>query len=138
MRTTLFTVISITFVALVTGCTEDLDDTAEEASNLVEPVAKSGAAAGIVEIIGTVGTTTCTAPKVLVCHIPPGNPDNAHAICVGASAVAPHVANHGDTVGSCSSTREVQPVCRPFGTECSVDGDCCSDACSKNVCIDRI
>jgi hypothetical protein len=28
---------------------------------------------------------TCLPPKVLVCHIPPGNPENAH-ICRGAGA----------------------------------------------------
>ena len=48
------------------------------------------------------GAPACTNPKkVLVCHIPPGNPANAHDICVGASAVAPHQAQHGDGLGSC-------------------------------------
>ncbi len=40
--------------------------------------------------------------KVTICHIPPGNPDNAHTIVVGASAVPAHIANHGDSVGECS------------------------------------
>ena len=40
------------------------------------------------------------AGKVTLCHIPPGNPDNAHTITVGASAVPAHLA-HGDTLGSC-------------------------------------
>ena len=48
------------------------------------------------------GTKACENPKkVLVCHIPPGNPDNAHDICVGAPAVAAHQENHGDTLGPC-------------------------------------
>jgi len=34
--------------------------------------------------------------KVSICHIPPGNPDNARVIKVGAAAVAAHLA-HGDT-----------------------------------------
>jgi hypothetical protein len=38
--------------------------------------------------------------KVTLCHIPPGNPDNAHTITVGASAVPAHLA-HGDTLGPC-------------------------------------
>ena len=38
--------------------------------------------------------------KVLICHIPPGNPDNAHTISVAQSAVPAHVA-HGDTLGAC-------------------------------------
>ncbi len=39
--------------------------------------------------------------KVTICHIPPGNPENAHTITVGASAVPAHIANHGDSVGEC-------------------------------------
>ncbi len=41
--------------------------------------------------------------KVTICHIPPGNPENAHTITVGESAVLAHVAQHGDTIGPCSS-----------------------------------
>ncbi|KAG0511154.1 MAG: exported protein of unknown function, partial [Nitrosopumilales archaeon] len=36
-------------------------------------------------------------PKVLVCHIPPGNPANQHIIEIGMPAVAAHLA-HGDTL----------------------------------------
>jgi len=43
--------------------------------------------------------------RVAICHIPPGNPSNAHMITVGASAVAAHL-GHGDTLGPCS---EPQP-----------------------------
>jgi hypothetical protein len=38
--------------------------------------------------------------KVTICHIPPGNPDNAHTIVVGAPAVPAHLA-HGDSLGEC-------------------------------------
>ena len=38
------------------------------------------------------------AGKTTICHIPPGNPDNAHAISVSDSAVSKHVSQHGDTV----------------------------------------
>lgn len=38
--------------------------------------------------------------KVLICHIPPGNPDNAHTILVGEPALSAHLA-HGCTLGSC-------------------------------------
>lgn len=48
------------------------------------------------------GQPGCTNPrKELVCHIPPGNPDNAHEICVGKAAVNAHVSNHGDLIGPC-------------------------------------
>jgi hypothetical protein len=34
-------------------------------------------------------------PKVLLCHVPPGNPAKAHVISVSPSAVPAHLA-HGD------------------------------------------
>ena len=40
--------------------------------------------------------------KVTICHIPPGNPGNAHTISVGSPAVRAHLA-HGDVEGSCDS-----------------------------------
>jgi hypothetical protein len=43
------------------------------------------------------------AVKVTLCHVPPGNPGNAHTITVGAPAVAAHLA-HGDTLGPCPGT----------------------------------
>ncbi len=39
---------------------------------------------------------------VTICHIPPGNPGNAHTICIGESAVPAHLA-HGDTLGPCDA-----------------------------------
>jgi hypothetical protein len=38
--------------------------------------------------------------KVKICHIPPGNPDNAHTIEVSENAVDAHL-DHGDTLGKC-------------------------------------
>src|SRR5262245_23597269 len=38
--------------------------------------------------------------KVCVCHAPPGNPSNAHTICVGAPAARAHL-RHGDKMGEC-------------------------------------
>jgi hypothetical protein len=38
--------------------------------------------------------------KVDICHVPPGNPDNARTISVSANAVAAHLA-HGDYLGEC-------------------------------------
>jgi hypothetical protein len=39
--------------------------------------------------------------KVTICHIPPGNPENAHEITVSISAVPAHLLLHGDNVGQC-------------------------------------
>ena len=38
--------------------------------------------------------------RVTICHIPPGNPDNAHTIAVRVNAVPAHLA-HGDYCGPC-------------------------------------
>jgi hypothetical protein len=38
--------------------------------------------------------------KVDVCHIPPGNPDNAHTITISENALGAHL-DHGDSVGAC-------------------------------------
>src|SRR6476659_8001022 len=53
------------------------------------------------------------AAKVTICHIPPGNPNNAHTITVGASAVPAHLA-HGDTLGPCP---EVAAAAQNAGTQ---------------------
>jgi hypothetical protein len=39
--------------------------------------------------------------KTTICHIPPGNPANAHTLCVGNASVEAHVA-HGDQLGACA------------------------------------
>jgi len=43
--------------------------------------------------------------KVTICHIPPGNPANAHSITVSINAVPAHLA-HGDAIGQCSPPSE--------------------------------
>ena len=76
---------------LALGCLEngEADPLATEEAALKDP---------------STGAPTCDGKKVLVCHIPPGNPANAHEICVGAPAVAAHVRNHGDPIGPCPSS----------------------------------
>jgi len=72
-------------------------------------------------VIGANGVPTCTNPKkVLICHIPPGNPDNAHSICVGAPAVEPHQRLHGDTIGACPGD---QPPPPPPGDDAGTPAD---------------
>ena len=42
--------------------------------------------------------------KVLLCHVPPGSPENEHTICISPDAVPAHLANHpGDHCGPCST-----------------------------------
>jgi hypothetical protein len=40
--------------------------------------------------------------KVLVCHIPPGNPSNAHTIFFSKNAASTHLDEHGDYIGECN------------------------------------
>lgn len=51
---------------------------------------------------------TDDGPKVTICHIPPGNPDNAHAITVSINAIPAHLA-HGDSLGDCECEEEECP-----------------------------
>ena len=51
----------------------------------------------------TPDTGSSAVGKVTLCHIPPGNPANAHAISVGAPAVKAHL-DHGDVLGACPET----------------------------------
>ena len=50
-----------------------------------------------------VGTIAARNEQVTICHIPPGNPSNAHTITVSESAVPAHQA-HGDTLGPCPAS----------------------------------
>ena len=45
--------------------------------------------------------------KVDVCHIPPGNPDNAHTITISENAVSAHL-DHGDFLGACDSEQSMK------------------------------
>lgn len=41
--------------------------------------------------------------KVTICHVPPGNPENAHSITISVNALDAHLA-HGDTIGDCDGS----------------------------------
>ena len=61
-------------------------------------------------ITGDVDLHACapgSTKKTTICHFPPGNPSNAHTLCVGNSAVPAHVQHHHDTLGECAS----EPSC---------------------------
>jgi len=48
------------------------------------------------------------APKVDVCHIPPGNPENVHTISISENALAAHM-DHGDSLGRCEPQQTEAP-----------------------------
>jgi hypothetical protein len=52
---------------------------------------------------------------VTLCHIPPGNSENAHTIEVGQAAVPAHLA-HGDTLGECAGE------CPPYPSPVAATG----------------
>ncbi|NPC46780.1 hypothetical protein D7Y27_08025 [Corallococcus sp. AB004] len=106
------------------------------------------------------GTAPGGNTGITLCHIPPGNPANAHTITVGVPAVAAHL-RHGDTVGACDDEGEpptdggtsepdagttdggsgggidAGPQCTPEGGECSTEGDetCCNSlSCQEGGC----
>jgi hypothetical protein len=49
-----------------------------------------------------IGVPAMAKDKVQVCHVPPGNPGNAHAIMVSQKAADKHILKHeGDKLGPC-------------------------------------
>ena len=50
------------------------------------------------------GRENRSVDQVVICHVPPGNPDNDHTIEIGSPAVDAHVENHGDSIGPCDAT----------------------------------
>jgi len=66
--------------------------------------------------------------KVTICHYPPGNRSNVQVLSVSPSAVAAHVANHGDTVlGTVAS-------CISCGDVCTAPDACTPASCDVNGC----
>ena len=67
---------------------------------------------------GLDGLVTCPTPgnadKAIICHLPPGNPGNARAICIDPSAVPAHL-GHGDYLGECRECPPGDPYCCPPG-----------------------
>ena len=61
----------------------------------------------IAAIVGFSAGSAYASPreKVVICHIPPGNPDNMHTIEVGEPALTAHLA-HGDMLSECAGEEE--------------------------------
>ena len=61
--------------------------------------------------------------KVDVCHIPPGNPENAHTITISENALAAHL-EHGDNIGPCGTapTTDVREYPSPSACTCPKAG----------------
>lgn len=83
-----------TFAALLSGCYAEVAMQSQAAEkNLPEECTANAPDPRACDPADTKKTT--------ICHIPPGNPANAHTICVGNAAVPAHI-DHGDFLGTCS------------------------------------
>jgi hypothetical protein len=77
--------------------------------------------------IGYIGVASA-ADKTDICHVPAGNPDNAHSISVSDSALPAHLGDNevglhgGDTYGECAVS-ELDPCDQESNLEsCAQDG----------------
>ena len=61
--------------------------------------------------------------RVTICHIPPGNPDNAHTISVSVKAVPAHLA-HGDYCGPCPEIVCLNPKADATDLNCQAAAEC--------------
>lgn len=80
--------------------------------------------AGFTSSLATAGP----APKLEICHIPPGNPENYHTINVSENALSAHLA-HGDLGGACNALCD--QICDD-GNACTIDHN---DDCETNGCL---
>jgi hypothetical protein len=87
-----------------------------------------------IRITGTDAETLGAADKVVVCHAPPGNPDNEHTIVVGPSAEQAHL-NHGDEEGPCEGDLVDG---EPDGDLVDGDGDGDGDGSAEKVLVCHI
>lgn len=84
--------------------------------------------------------------KVCICHVPPGNPSNAHEICIGQPAWQAHQ-KHGksdlDYIGACQdkcydrivkTVCKVKRVCKPCKKGERDCGEKCRKCVTKRVC----
>ena len=56
----------------------------------------------LLTVLNSLVIPVASQEKVLICHKPPGNSENALTISVNSNAVSSHLA-HGDTLGQCTS-----------------------------------
>jgi hypothetical protein len=97
------------------GCGEDTTDQSSSAQHLSQAEKEAKKAAKKKDVAachlddGTVDPDdsdlrACepgNTKKTTICHVPPGNPANAHTLCIGNAAVPHHLANHPDYLGPC-------------------------------------
>ncbi len=74
-------------------------------------------------LFAVVSVANSGAQKLELCHVPPGDPSDAHTITVGLRAAESHLANHDDNLGPCV-------------TACAIAGECDDgDLCTSDNCL---
>jgi hypothetical protein len=84
---------------------------------------------------------TAKQTQVTICHVPPGNPENAHEITVAEASLPAHYP-HGDTLGTCAGEPpppvECAGDCTELGEDCCVARIDCSwtlDELENGMCV---
>jgi hypothetical protein len=99
-------------------------------------------------VLATLGARKAWAAndQVTICHVPPGNPQNVHAITVSSNAIPAHL-KHGDTTCTpgnedcCFNASTSSAVCTNFETDVANCGACghacgqCATGCSGGECV---
>jgi hypothetical protein len=79
-----------------------------------------------------VGSPALARDKVQVCHVPDGNPENAHEISIAENGAKAHLRNHeGDTLGACP-----EAVACPCWTEEDLNGALEAAAADPDVMVE--
>jgi hypothetical protein len=115
MRTSHFSsltgLLAISALTVMTGCMGEVDG---EDEALVSQNLRQQAACGLND--GTVdrhdevrACDPANKKKTTICHVPPGNPANAHTLCIGNAGVSAHLRNHPDYLGPCKRENPCPP-----------------------------
>jgi len=91
---TMFLLGSLAALALASACTAQVNVQTQAEKNLPQDCTAN--------VPDPRACDPADTKKTTVCHIPPGNPANAHTICIGNAAVQAHLDHHGDFIGTCS------------------------------------
>lgn len=75
--------------------------------------------------------------KFTICHVPPGNPDNAHEITVAEAALPAHFP-HGDTFGECEDEEEDSLPEECSGICSELEEECCEARIDCNWTFDDL
>lgn len=107
----ILSVVVTSSLMLLTACGDDGNDSdtlSRDGSALEEQAADAVDSDGYCDRAQKAQKAPKNNKKVMICHIPPGNPANAHTIVVSKNAVRAHLA-HGDVLGACGCDDEGGP-----------------------------